>query len=127
MPRDLRKRQSNASSDGHIPRPANCFMVFRADWAQELYRQFYLERGVVVRSRRMSHRGTAAAWNSLPPTLKRLTGPSRFIKDEHIRKYPGWFTDPIVKRKSRVVDDDGPSAKRVVRDPRSHAQDVFRG
>jgi len=118
MPRDTKKRKRDAPTVERIPRPANCFLIFRADWL----------RNSIANSAPGSHSRkqgevsleAAAAWNNLSPTLKQLYRiQADIIKDEHSKEYPGWVYRPKNgKGKSRVADDatqDGPPTKRVAR------------
>ena len=118
MPRDLKKRRSNLPTDGRIPRPANCFMIFRADW----------HRNSIANSTPGSHGGkkqkdvsqeAAVAWKDLSPTLKQLYKvQAEIVKEEHSKKYPGWVYQPNAgKRKNMIADaPQGNSlAKRVAR------------
>lgn len=119
MPRGCKRRQTNVSTDGRIPRPANCFMIFRANWL----RNSTVSSAPGSRGRQKQKdvsQEAAAAWNNLSPTLKQLYKiQADIVKDEHSKKYPGWVYQPrVAKRKNRVADDmplDSSSAKRVVR------------
>jgi len=88
-----------------IPRPANCFMIFRADWLR-----ISKANGSHERQKQMDvSRGAAAAWRNLSPTLKQLYQiQAGIIREEHREKYPGWTYQPKTakKEKKRVVDDD---------------------
>jgi len=119
MPRDTKKRKRNAPTVERIPRPANCFLIFRADWL----------RNSTASSTPGSHShrqqkdvslGAAAAWNNLSPILKQLYRiQADIVKDEHNKEYPGWVYQPRARKgKSGVEDDatqDGPPTKRVAR------------
>jgi hypothetical protein len=119
MPRDRKERQASASTDGHIPRPANCFMIFRADWLKNSIANSVSGSCGRQKQKDVSQEA-AAAWNNLSPTLKQLYKiQADIVKDEHSKKYPGWVYQPrVVKRKNRVADDaplDSSSTKRVAR------------
>lgn len=109
MPRDSAERQTNPSTEKHIPRPANCFMIFRADWLRNSAQGAQRQKDVSL--------DAAMAWKTLSPPLKQLYKiQADIIKEEHRKKYPGWVYQP--KRKVRPVHDDspeGPPPKRVAR------------
>ena len=119
MPRDRKRRQKNVGADVRIPRPANCFMIFRTDWL----------RNSIANPTPGSHgrqqqkdvsQDAATAWKNLSPTLKQLYRvQADIIKDEHSKKYPGWVYQPNSgKKKSGAASDapqDGPPRKRVAR------------
>jgi len=116
MPR-ARKNQPTEKPP-KIPRPANCFLIFRADWLR-----ISKATGNYEGQKQMDvSRGAAEAWRNLSPTLKNLYQiQAGIIKEEHRAKYPGWVYQPKTakKEKKRVVDDDitpdGPPTKRVAR------------
>jgi len=119
MPRDTKKRKRDASTTERVPRPANCFLIFRADWL----------RNSTASSTPGSHNHrhqkdvsleAAAAWNNLSPVLKQLYQiQADILKDEHNKKYPGWVYQPKTRKgKRKVVDDvtqNGPPTKRIAR------------
>lgn len=117
MPRAPKNQPEEKPSK--IPRPPNCFIIFRADWLRVSQ-----ATGNHDRQKQMDvSRGAAAAWRNLSPTLKHLYQiQAGIIKKEHSEKYPDWVYQPkpAKKKKKRVVDDDitpdGPPAKRVARD-----------
>ena len=120
MPRVSKKLKTKTPADKRIPRPANCFMIFRADWARNFVAN--ATQGKCARQKQKDvSQSAAAAWNDLSPALRQLYKiQADIIKEEHSKKYPGWVYQPkTVKRKSRVVDDiapEGSPAKRVARD-----------
>jgi len=78
-------------------------------------------RGCVVRSRRMSHRGLAAAWKACPQPSNSFTRSKQISSRRTIRKYPGWVYRPKIRGRGRVgCDDDGPSASASSVITRSH-------
>ncbi|KAF9654078.1 hypothetical protein BDM02DRAFT_3077438, partial [Thelephora ganbajun] len=78
----------------HIPRPANCFMIFRAEWLRKSVADPTSEGNGRLKQKDVS-KGAAAAWNNLSPTLKQLYKvQAEVIKDEHSKKYPGWTYRP---------------------------------
>ena len=120
MPRDLKKRKRKASNVERIPRPANCFLIFRADWLRNSTANSTPESPSRRQQKDVSLEA-ATAWNNLSPILKQLYQiQADIIKDEHSKKYPGWVYQPRAgKAKNGVTDDDatqgGPPAKRVAR------------
>lgn len=119
MSPDLKKRQINVRNSEHIPRPANCFMIFRADWLRNSIANATQMNCVRQKQKDVSLEA-AAAWNSLSPTLRQLYKiQAEIIKEEHTKKYPGWVYQPrAMKRRSTVVDGippDDSSTKRVAR------------
>lgn len=118
MPRDPKKRKTNVPTE-HIPRPANCFMIFRADWLRNSIANSPRGDGDRQKQKDVSQEA-AAAWNSLSPTLKQLYKvQANIVKEEHGKKYPGWVYQPrALKKKKSAADDappDGSSTKRVAR------------
>ena len=119
MPRDSKKRKRNAPTVERIPRPANCFLIFRADWLRNSTANA-APGSVSHRKQKDVSLEAAAAWNNLSPILKQLYQvQADIIKDEHSKKYPGWVYQPRVKKgKGGVANDatqDGPLTKRVAR------------
>ena len=110
MPRVPTKRRTKPSTEKRIPRPANCFMIFRADWLKNSAKGPKRQKDV--------SQDAAAAWRTLSPILKQLYKiQADLLKEEHRKKYPGWVYQP--KRKSNAVDGaspKGPPPKRVARD-----------
>jgi hypothetical protein len=120
MPRGPKKREVKASVDERIPRPVNCFMIFRADWLRNSNANSTPGNHSRQRQKDVSQEA-AAAWNNLSPTLKQLYKvQADIVKEEHSRKYPGWVYQPRIgrKKRSRVVDDaphNSSPTKRVAR------------
>ena len=119
MPRDLKKRRANNATDGHIPRPPNCFMIFRAEWLRSSTRAKSTIESKGRQKQKDISQQAATAWKDLSPALKQLYKvQADIIKDEHSQKYPGWAYKPGArKRKNSAVDapqDDSPG-KRVAR------------
>jgi len=119
MPPDLKRRQTNVPTGERIPRPANCFMIFRADWLRKSIANSTPGNHPRQKQKDVSLEA-AAAWRNLSPTLKQLYKvQADIVKEEHSKKYPGWIYKPNTKRKKKVGDDDppdGPPTKRVTRD-----------
>lgn len=119
MPPYLKRRKIDDPTNERIPRPANCFMIFRADWLRKSVAKSTPGNHNRQRQKDVSLEA-AAAWRSLSPDLKQLYKiQADIIKEEHGRKYPGWIYKPrAAKRKKKVRDDtpqDGPPTKRVAR------------
>ena len=119
MPRDTKKRKRDAPTVERIPRPANCFLIFRADWLRNSTASSAPGSHNHRRQKDVSLEA-AAAWKNLSPILKQLYRiQADIIKDEHSKEHPGWVYQPRNgKGKSRVADDatqDGPPTKRVAR------------
>ena len=119
MPRELKKRKRNASSAERIPRPPNCFLIFRADWLRNSTANS-TPGSLGRRQQKHVSLEAATAWNDLSPVLKQLYQlQADIIKDEHSKLYPGWVYRPRAgKGKSGVADDatqDGSATKPVAR------------
>ena len=117
MPRDKKEQGTNAN--GHIPRPANSFILFRTDWLKKSIANS--TQGDCVRQKQKDvSRKAGEAWNSLSPTLKqRYVEQAKLIKEEHDMKYPQYAYRPRPsKKRTKAVGDaapDGPPTKRVIR------------
>lgn len=103
----------------HIPRPANCFMIFRADWLRRSIANSTPGSRGPQKQKDVSQEA-AVAWNNLSPALRQLYKvQADILKDEHKKKYPGWVYQPkVTKKRAAVVDEvplDGSSTKRVAR------------
>jgi len=117
MPRDNKKQGTN--TDGHIPRPANSFLLFRSEWLKESIANSTQGDGVRQEQRNVSRRA-GEAWRSLSEDAKgHYQKQAQLVKEEHSRKYPEYVYKPrAAKNKSSAVDDaapHGPPTKRVVR------------
>ena len=121
MPRDPKRRQKNIPTDERIPRPANCFMIFRADWLRSSIANSIRENCGRQKQKDVSQEA-AAAWNNLSPTLKQLYKvQADIVKEEHSKKYPGWTYQPrAMRRRSSVVDDVAPYGSPTKRVARGH-------
>ena len=114
MPREPRKPRVDDSEKGHIPRPANCFMIFRAEWHKNLIANNPTEDTGRKEQKNVS-KDAAVAWNNLSPALKEhYKNQADIVKAEHTKKYPGWTYRPgPIKGKKRVKG--GSSKKRIPR------------
>ena len=105
MPRDSTKQETVE----YVPRPANCFMIFRADWLRNSTANSGPQRQKDI------SQDAAAAWRNLSPTLKHLYRvQADLVKKEHKKQHPEWVYRP--KRKNKTVDHvspEGSPPKRV--------------
>ena len=112
MPRppNSKKQQSNTSSDEHIPRPPNCFILFRADYLRCIT-DSTPEVGGSQQQKEVSLEA-AAAWKVLPPEdQEHYRALAKAAKEEHARMHPGWVYKPAPRKKVKVADDDDPPVK----------------
>ncbi|KAL6300300.1 high mobility group box domain-containing protein, partial [Sparassis latifolia] len=75
-----------------IPRPPNCFILFRTDWCHRL-------EGQVERSHKQISRIAGKAWKRMSETQKVVWRErARIIKEEHKRCYPDYKFAPVQRK-----------------------------
>ncbi|KAK0443091.1 uncharacterized protein EV420DRAFT_1315067 [Desarmillaria tabescens] len=76
------------SDEPHIPRPSNCFFIFRSEFLS-------LDGKFLSREQTKASISAAAAWKELPEKRKaHYRDLARRRKEEHARKHPGYKYSP---------------------------------
>jgi hypothetical protein len=109
MPRTPKQRLSTPPAEQHIPRPPNCFILFRAAYLKSIANSTSGDNG--RQQQKDVSQEAAAAWNALSPEDKEpYKVQAEIAKAEHARMYPGWVYRPKMKRRVKPAEGDGPSA-----------------
>ncbi|KAI9445519.1 high mobility group box domain-containing protein, partial [Lactarius indigo] len=75
----------------HVPRPLNCFFLFKADWLAK--RKSLLAE--IEQDNRQLNRMASSEWKKLPQEVKqRFKDAARRAKVEHATKYPEYRYTP---------------------------------
>ena len=82
---------SQRRTPNHVPRPLNCFFLFKTDW---LAKRKSLLAGI-EQDHRQLNRMASSEWRKLPPeTKQRFKDAAYQAKVEHSMKYPGYRFTP---------------------------------
>lgn len=85
------RTSSQRRSPNHVPRPLNCFFLFKTDW---LAKRKSLLAGI-EQDHRQLNRMASSEWRKLPPEAKqRFKDAAYQAKVEHSIKYPGYRFTP---------------------------------
>lgn len=85
------KGSGRRRSSGHVPRPLNCFFLFKADWLAK--RKSLLVD--IEQDHRQLNRMASSEWRKLPQDVKqRFKDAARRAKVEHAMKYPEYRFTP---------------------------------
>lgn len=111
MPRSPKNRQSDLPPDHHIPRPPNCFILFRAAYLKSTANSTSREGG--RQQQKDVSQDAATAWNALPSADKEhYRVQAEIAKAEHARMYPGWVYKPRMKKKEKITGDCTPMKRK---------------
>ncbi|KAL6300984.1 hypothetical protein BKA93DRAFT_495243 [Sparassis latifolia] len=93
-----RSSHSRKKADGHIPRPPNCFLLFRSDHWQAIK-----EDPATPRTHTAISQIAAARWSTLPEEERRYYKDLAKLESEaHRQKYPGYKYQPGSRKDKRV-------------------------
>jgi len=94
-PEPTRRRNNRKKPAGHIPRPANAFMLFRADFVRQKH-----VPGSIETDHGSLSKIIGTIWRSLPPESKRVwEALAQKTKADHKRDHPDYRYRPIHKKK----------------------------
>ena len=93
-----KKQKSAKDSVSHIPRPANCYILFRNDF----HRNYPTDYSIIDYSDRMPDLASEA-WKQLTEQEKEpWREKARIVKAEHKAKYPDYRFRPIRRKKRKT-------------------------